>query len=423
MNIRKHVYLILMLLIVLITVVAIFGVQIGDFKIKSAKEIRFGIDIRGGVEATYEPKDLDRKPTVQELENARVIIETRLDAKNILDREVTIDKNNGQIIIRFPWKADETDFNPQAAIAELGETAKLTFKDPQGNVLIEGKNVKESKVEYDPRDNSPVVTLLFDSEGAKLFAEATEKFKGQIISIYMDDTLISDPRVNDVINDGAAIILNIGSSEEAIELSEKINSGSLPFSLTSKNHSTISPTVGEGALDVMVKAFIVVYILICLFMIIYYRALGFVACFALLLQLAIQILMLSIPQITLTLPGIAGMILSLGMGVDANIIISERIKEELKEGKSIGASIDQGFHRAFSAVFDGNITSMIVAIILMIFGTGAMISFGYTLLVGTALNFLCGVSISKYMVRSLSLNKICRKKSMYGVREGKVTIW
>ncbi len=137
----------------------------------------------------------------------------------------------------------------------------------------------------------------------------------------MDETEISSPVVNAVITNGSAIISNIGSSEEAIELSEKINSGSLPFSLVSKNHCTISPTVGAGALGVMIKAGIVAYAIICLFMLIYFRALGFVACFALLLQLAIQILMLSIPQITLTLPGIAGMILSLGMGVDANIII------------------------------------------------------------------------------------------------------
>ena len=418
MNIRKYVCVIIMLLIVAITLISVFGIHIGDFNIRGAKEIRFGIDIRGGVEAVYEPKDLDRKPTEQELENARIIMESRLDAKNILDREVTIDKINGQILIRFPWKTDEAEFNPQAAIAELGETARLTFRDPNGNILIEGKDVKESKVEFDPNDNSPVVTLLFNDVGTKLFAEATEKFKGQKISIYMDDTEISSPIVNDVISNGAAIISNIDSKEEAVELSEKINSGSLPFSLMSKNHSTISPTVGEGALDVMVKAGILVYILICVFMILYYRLMGFVACFGILLQLAIQLLMLSIPQITLTLPGIAGMVLSLGMGVDANIIISERIREELKSGKSLGASIDTGYHRAFSAVFDGNITSMIVAIILMIFGSGAMISFGYTLLIGTALNFICGVTVSKHMLKSFSFSKVFRNKAFYGVKEG-----
>lgn len=422
MKIRKYVCLLIMLLIILLTVTAIFGIHIGKFNIKGANEIRFGIDIRGGVEAVYEPKDLDREPTEQELESARSIIETRLDAKKILDREVTIDKNNGQILVRFPWKTDETNFNPQEAIAELGETAKLTFRDPGGNIILEGKNVKESKVGLDPDNNQPVVTLMFDNDGAKLFKEATEKFINQDIGIYMDETMISSPVVRSVITNGQAIISNMNSQEEAKVLADKINSGALPFSLVSKNHSTISPTNGYGALDVTVKAGVLVYILICLFMILYYKLPGLVACFGLMLQLAIQLLALSIPQVTLTLPGIAGMILSLGMGVDANIIISERIKEELKTGKSLGASIDSGFHRAFSAVFDGNITSMIVAVILMVFGSGTMYSFGYTLLIGTALNFLCGVTVSKYMIKSFSFTKAFRKKSLYGVKEREITI-
>ena len=423
---RKSVFAIIILLIFAITYVAVFGIHIGDsetgFNIKGASEIRFGIDIRGGGEAIYEAKDLNRKPTDKELKNAKIIMETRLDAKNILDREVTIDKINGQILIRFPWKTGESEFNPQKAIAELGETARLTFRDPDGNILVEGKNVKESKVQYYEKDNSPIVTLVFDAEGAKLFAAATEKFKGQTISIYMDETLISAPGVKEAITSGEAIITNIKSADEAVALSGKINAGSLPFSLISKNHSTISPTVGEGALDVMVKAGLIAFALICVFMIVYYRLMGFVACFGLLLQLAIQLLSLSIPQITLTLPGIAGMILSLGMGVDANVIISERVKEEMKLGKSLGAAIDTGYHRAFSAVFDGNITSMIVAVVLMVLGSGAMKSFGYTLLIGTALNFLCGVTVSKHMMRSFSFIKFFRNNIFYGIKKGGATL-
>lgn len=412
---KKNIYIFIMLLIICITLVAIFGVQINSFKIKSASDIRFGIDIRGGVEAVYEPKDIDRKPTTQELENAKVILESRLDAKKIYDREITIDKSNGEILLRFPWKSDEEDFNPQKAIAELGETAKLTFRDSEGNVLLEGKDVVESTVSLDTRNNSPVVTLKFNENGTKLFAEATRSQLGKVISIYMDDTEISAPIVENEITNGSAIISNMNSTEEAIELSQKINSGSLPFSLVSKNHSTISPTCGYGALEVMIKAGVIVFICICIFMLSYYRVLGVVACFALLLQLSCQILALSIPQITLTLPGIAGMILSLGMGIDANIVISERIKEEIRAGKPIGAAIDSGYEKAFSAVFDGNLTSLFVAVILMIFGTGTMISFGYTLLIGIILNFLSGVFISKHLTKSMSLNKVFRKKSLYGV--------
>lgn len=416
MRVNRFAYIVVMLLITGITLVSIFGLHAGPIQIKGMKEIRFGIDIRGGVEAVYEPKDLDRLPTDTELESARTIMETRLDSENILDREVTIDKNNGQVLIRFPWKSGETDFNPQAAIAELGETARLTFRDPQGEILVEGKNVKESVVKVDSKSNMPVVSLAFDSEGAKLFEEATGKLINERISIYMDETLISSPVVNEKISGGEAVISNIGSVEEAKDLSDKINSGALPFSLVTRNHSTITPTLGSGALEVMLKAGLIAFAFVCLFMLVYYRLLGVVACFALTLQMAVQLLALSIPQITLTLPGIAGIILSIGMGVDANVIISERIREEIMEGKSLGGAISTGYHKAFSAVFDGNVTCIATSIILMIFGTGSMLSFAYTLMIGCILNFVSGVTASKLMTTSLSKNDAFRKKSFYGLK-------
>lgn len=416
MRTNKNMYILVILLIAGIALTAIFGINAGPIKIKGMREIRFGIDIRGGVEAVFEPANLDRVPTERELETARAIMETRMDAQNILDREITVDKSSGHIIIRFPWKSGETDFNPQEAIAELGETAKLTFRDPQGNILIEGEHVKESKVQLDKKTNQPVVTLVFDDEGARLFAEATGNLVNQRISIYMDETLISSPMVNEKITGGNSVISNIGSTEEAKALSDKINSGALPFSLISKNHSTITPTMGSGALDVMLKAGIIAFIFVGLFMLIYYRLLGVIACLALLLQISVQMLALSIPQMTLTLTGIAGIILSIGMGVDANVIISERIREELNEGKSLGYSIDTGYNKAFSAVFDGNITTIAAAVIMMIFGTGSMLSFGYTLMVGCILNFVSGVTVSRIMTKSISMNKAFMKKSLYGMK-------
>jgi len=416
MRTNKHAYILVMFLIICIALVAFFGVNAGPVQIKGMQDIRFGIDIRGGVEAIFEPANLDRVPTASELESARVIMETRMDAENILDREITVDNNNGQIIVRFPWKSGETDFNPQAAIAELGETAKLTFRDPDGNIIVEGKDVKESNVELDKKTSQPVVTLVFNDEGAKQFADATERLVNQRISIYMDDTLISAPSVTQKITGGNAVITNMKSTEEAKSLSDKINSGALPFSLISKNHSTITPTLGAGALDLMVKAGLIAFAFVCLFMLFYYRLLGFVACFALLLQISVQMLALSIPQMTLTITGIAGIILSIGMGVDANVIISERIREELRAGKTLSYSIDTGYSKAFSAVFDGNITTIAAAVIMMIFGTGSMLSFGYTLMVGCILNFVSGVTASRIMTRSMSMNETLAKKSLYGVK-------
>ncbi len=416
MRTNKHAYILVIFLIICIALTAAFGISAGPIQIKGIQDIRFGIDIRGGVEAIFEPANLDRVPTSEELESAKIIMETRMDAQNILDREITIDNTNNQIIVRFPWKSGETDFNPQAAIAELGETAKLTFRDPEGNIIVEGKDVKESIVQLDSKTNQPVVTLEFNDEGAKLFADATERLVNQRIAIYMDETLISAPTVNQKITGGNAIITNMESTEAAKALSDKINSGALPFSLVSKNHSTITPTLGSGALDVMVKAGLIAFTFVCLFMLFYYKLLGVVACLALLLQISVQMLALSIPQVTLTLTGIAGIILSMGMGVDANVIISERIREELRANKTLSYSIDTGYKKAFSAVFDGNITTIAAAIIMMIFGTGSLLSFGYTLMVGCILNFVSGVTASRIMTRSISMNKAFMKKSLYGVK-------
>jgi len=409
MRVNKVTFWLVLAAVLLMTWTAFFGF----LGIPGANKMRFGIDIRGGVDATFQPVNLDRMPTQDELESARSIIETRLDQKNILDREVTIDATNGDVIVRFPWKSDETDFNPQKAIAELGETAKLTFRDESGNILVEGKDVTKSVVEKNSQTSAYEVSLTFNDEGTTKFAEATKNNVGKKIGIYMDDTLIKAPVVEDAIYSGRASISNIGTYADANDLAQKIAAGALPFSLEARNYSTISPSLGAGALNVMVDAGMLAFAFICLLMLIYYRLPGVVACISLLLQVSGVLLALSIPQITLTLPGIAGVILSIGMGVDANVIISERISEEIKSGKTTTQAIMIGFKNAFSSVFDGNITVMIVAIILMILGSGSMLSFAYSLLAGVILNFLAGVTASHLMMRSLCQYKKLSRESFY----------
>lgn len=420
MRVRKYTFFIVILVIAALGYVSAFGLEFSigkkDFKIQGANEMRYGIDIRGGIEAIYEPADPTIKPTEEQLEAARAVIETRLDLNNITDRDVTIDVDNSMIIVRFPWASTEVDFDPQKAIAELGETAMLTFRDPEGNILIQGDKVVKSSAEYDPSTKSYYISLEFNEEGAKLFEEATSKLVGKQMAIYMDETPISAPNVKEAIAGGKASITGNFTAEEATKLANQISSGALPFSLKSENNSAISPTMGKSALDIMVKAGIIAFILVCLFMLFYYRLPGFVAIFALSLQVIGQLLALSWPQFTLTLPGIAAVILSIGMGVDANIISSERIKEEIRDGKSVGAAIEAGFHKAFSSVFDGNITVAIVAIILWKYGSGTMISFGYSLLTGVLLNFLAGVTASRLMIRSLSQFDFLRKPWLYGAR-------
>lgn len=389
-----------------------------------AQSIRFGIDIRGGVEAVFEPKDYAGVPSEEDLASARSVIELRMDNLQILDREITTDSNNGRIIVRFPWKSTETEFNPESALKELGAMARLTFKDPDGTEVLDGTNITKATAAYDPNTGDPVVLLEMDTEGAAKFAEATGRLyvNQERISIYMDDTVISSPAVQQKISDGSAQISNIGTSEEAIALAQKINAGALPFALQSVSSSSISPTLGRGALNVMTTAGLVALILICLFMLLYYRLPGFVAIFSLLGQVVGIILAISIPQQTLTLQGIAGIILSIGMGVDANIIISERIKEELNAGGSLMTALSNGFHKALSAVLDGNVTVAIAAIVLMIFGSGSMLSFGYSLLVGVILNGLTGVIASRLMIGSLSQFKPLQNPWLYGRKRVKASV-
>ncbi len=436
-----------------------FSTKFGDVTkvyIKGADDIRWGIDIRGGVDVTFTPPEGFDATDTQMLA-AESVIKQRLVTQNITDYEVYTDTAKDRIIVRFPWKDDAASNNPEEAISELGETALLTFREeanvdaagmPTGvtleKVVLEGKDVKSATAVINSETSNPEIALELTSEGAAKFGEATTRMIGKQISIWMDNTMISQPVVQSAITDGNAVISGGSvpfSAAEATELANKINGGALPFKLVTENYSSISPTLGLNAKNSMVLAGLIGFILICVFMIIYYRLPGIVASIALLGQVAGFIISVSgyfesIPSFTLTLPGIAGIILSLGMGVDANVITSERIKEEIRTGKTIEGSIDLGYERGFSAIFDGNITVVIVAVILMgsfgpptsiwakiltpiffMFGpstTGAIYSFGYTLLMGVIFNFIMGVTASRLMLRSLSKFKGLRKPWLYG---------
>lgn len=408
-NKKTHIWIALGIIAVFLFI-AFFGC---GSDIKGIRDMRFGIDIKGGVEAVFEPVGITKKPTPQELEAARNIMEGRLDAKNILDREVTVEKQEGRILVRFPWKSDEKDFDPQQAIAELGETAKLTFRDKNNKVLVEGQDVSSSSVVQNRDTRAYEVELHFNKNGTEKFAKATQDNLGKNIGIYMDDTLISNPVVQQKIEGGEAVINGMASRDEAQALSDKINAGALPFSMKTSNYNTISPTLGGRALTSMVAAAVTAMVLVCLFMSFYYRLPGILSCITLLFQMSLQVLAISVPQYTITLPGIAGLILSAGMAVDANIIISERISEELMHGLSVKAAVKKGYQRAFSSVLDGNLTTAAVAVILMIFGSGTMLSFGYTLLTGVVINLFAGVWMSRTMLTSVVQYEFFKRPSMF----------
>ena len=357
------------------------------------------------MEATFSPAD-GVQATREDMESAKAIIELRMVNNNITDYELYADYDNGKVIVRFPWKEDETDFDPEAAVEELSATALLTFREggeyettevgsdgqpiyktPAGttaeNVIMDGKDVVSAKAGMIQDDNGAqqfVVDLEFNDEGRELFGEATSRLVGQTISIWMDDVMISQATVKEAITEGKCNISGSFTSSEAATLASKIQAGALPFKLETTNLRTINPTLGASALNAMALAGAIALVLVCLFMLIVYRVPGFVACIALLGQVALSLACVSgffnfVPSFTLTLPGIAGVILSIGMGVDANIITNERIKEELRAGKTLDGAIRTGSKTSFAAIFDGNITVIIVAVILMlVFGPSNILS-------------------------------------------------
>ena len=447
----KLVFLVVFVLILALTYTAFFGIDnyYGDTRkiiFKGANDIRWGIDIKGGVEAVFSPDKADVDITDSDMDAAKAIIETRLVNNNITDYEVYADNNNNQIIVRFPWAADESDFDAAAAVQELGETALLSFcrnEDNKDVILSGAADIKSAQPGLDEEGNNYVVYLDFTTQGSAKFATATQEMLNKTTSIWMDDQMISAPTVNSVITNGSAYITGMANAEEAKELADKINAGSLPFALTVDDSKLqiVSPTLGADALKVMLIAGSIAFAVICLLMILRYRLNGVVASIALLGQLAGSIACISgyfanASSFTLTIPGIAGIILSIGVGVDCNVIASERIRDEFAKGKTIDGSIDSGFKNSLNAIIDGNVTIVIVSLVLMgafgtpdsilaklfaplmsLFGTsitGAIYSFGYTLLVGVIFNLIMGVLASKLMLKGVSQFKALRKPWLYG---------
>ncbi|ACL74918.1 protein translocase subunit SecD [Ruminiclostridium cellulolyticum] len=421
----------ILVIIGILTWIAAYGSILG-VEIPGVRDIRTGIDIQGGVDARlYAVTKDNSKPKAEDLDAARIIIGKRLDSKNIFDRVITVDKDKGYVLVQIPHKKGEA-FDPQRSIEEIGKTALLTFQEvdeskkdsngylPTGKIILEGSDVKEASAEVDGENGGYCVALTLTSEGGKKFSEATGRLIGKPIAIFMDNDLISAPNVQTQISGNSARITLGGTAsneqrDEAKNLAGLIKSGSLPFKLEARQVNNISPTLGSNALKVSIEAFIVALILICLFMIFYYRLPGLIASIALILHTVMELLALSWTNIIVTLPGIAGLILTVGMAVDANVIIFERIKDELKNGKTLRAAIDVGFKRAFSAVLDSNITTLISAVVLWKFGSGPIQSFAYTLGIGVVLSFLTAVTASRIMLQSIQDLEVAKHHWLYGV--------
>ena len=390
--------LMLFAMLLLVGVLAFLSYKgIGEEKLGSVWNIKQGLDLSGGVQILYEADK--QTVTEEEMQAAVSLIQGRLDWNNWTEAEVA---KEGQKRLRVDIPGVE---NAEEAISEIGQTAQLSFVDESGKVLLTGDMVADARKQVGQVSQSGVsqsyVSLEFTEEGKQLFAQATKDNIGKQIAIVLDDEVVSAPVVNAEITDGNAMITGNFTPEEAERTASLIRAGSLPFNLNVLKMENVGARLGADALSTGLKAGIVGIALVLLFMLIVYKALGFAADWALAIYIGLELVALSIFDVTLTLPGIAGIVLSVGMAVDANVVIFERMKEELLEGHSLRASVHNGFSRALPAIIDGNVTTIIVAGVLFWLGTGTVKGFAQTLMIGIIISMFTAIFITRIILQGM----------------------
>lgn len=414
------------LVIALGAYIALFGfsIQLGGWHVSypnaldEEQGIRQGLDLVGGSAITYEAQT--ETATDSEMETVTNVLRKRLDTLGYSEATVT---RQGEKKVRVEIPAIQ---NPEEAVQTLGQTAKLTFRDADGNVVLDGTDVDSATPQFgrtsETGSDQHYVQLKLKDSGVEKFAKATAAAAARTdgknyISIMLDEKEISNPTVSQTINSKDCIISGgFTSRSETHELASLINSGNLPFSIKDTLLSTVGPTLGEKALETSLFAAGLGILLILVFMILFYRLPGLVADIALVAYIAIVTFIMTLFRINLSLPGIAGIILSVGMAVDANVIIFARMKEELSLGKTVKTAVDSGFNRAFIAILDANVTTMIAAVVLYYFGTGPIQGFAITLAIGTLVSMFTAIVITKFLLRQLVGLKI-KNMSLFGVKK------
>lgn len=372
--------------------------------------IKKGLDLEGGVYILYEAKSVgDTEVDYDAIQRAMTIIRNRIDELGLTE-PVLQTEGERRIRIELPGIEDQAQ-----AMEIIGKTAQLTFVSPEGDVLLTGGDLKTAYFTRGQR-NEPLVALEFNDEGKEKFAEATEKYLGKQIAIELDNELISAPTVQAVIEEGNAVITNIPTAEEASALALMLRSGALPVELEELETRSVGPVLGENALRLSLSAGLIGLAVVMLFMLFYYKFAGLVADISLAVYLALVFLILTLLNATLTLPGIAGLILSIGMAVDANILIFERIKEELQAGKTTFTAINSGFSRALRAIIDSNITTVIAALVLFIVTTGTVRGFALVLLIGIFSSVISAIYLTRYLLRLAARSRLIKSATYLGVR-------
>ncbi len=397
------------LLFIIISLVLI--VASGFLLFNWEKYLQKGLDLEGGVYVLLEAKSVDdAEEDYDAIQRAMTIIRSRIDelgvAEPVLQRE-----GERRIRIELPGIEDQAQ-----AMELIGRTAQLTFVSPEEEVLLTGANLKTA---YFTRGqyNEPIVALEFDEEGTEKFAQATEKYLNQRIFIFLDEDPVSAPTVQSVINDGKPIITGIPTAEEAENIALLLRSGALPVELEELETRSVGPLLGENALKLSFYAGITGLLLVMLYMLIFYRFAGYVSVVSLIVYLALIFLILSWFGATITLPGIAGLILSIGMAVDANILIFERIKEELQKGRTTLTAINAGFERAFSAILDANVTTAIAGLVLFLVASGSVRGFAVVLLIGILASLFSAFFLTRFLLRLAARSRMIKTPRYLGLKE------
>lgn len=370
--------------------------------------LNLGLDLRGGLHVVLQAQEKEGEQiTSDTIQKSIGVLRNRVDSLGVKE-PVIYPQGTDRIVVEIAGVDD-----PEQAINIIKNTAQLEFQDEQGNVLVTGKDLKDAQASPGVNGKGASVDLEFNDTGAKLFADATAKNVGKRIAIVIDNEVISAPTVDEPIPSGRAQITGNFTAEEAQNLAVLLRSGALPVSFSIMEKRTVGPTLGADSLDMSVKAAIVGLIAILIFMIGYYLLPGAVAAVSMVLYTVLVLGTMVLLGSTLTLPGIAGFVLSIGMAVDANIIIYEHIKEELRLGKTLKASIQSGFARAFWTIFDSQLTTLIAALVLIYFGSGTIKGFAVTLSIGIIMSMVVALGFTRYVM--ILCADFARGNKLYGV--------
>ncbi|HAX98638.1 MAG TPA: protein translocase subunit SecD [Candidatus Atribacteria bacterium] len=379
--------LIITIALVVLAIIAVFPVE---------KKIRLGLDLKGGSHILLECVDSPEAPLDEDsVKRVVEIVRNRIDQLGVAE-PLILRQGEKRVLVQLPGIDD-----PQRAVEIIGQTALLEFKDESGKTLLTGATLKNAQVQYD-RFGRPTVSISFNDEGAKLFGQATTANVGKPIGIYLDGNMISNPVVQEPILQGDAQITGQFTLDEAQNLAILLRAGALPVKVVVAEERSVGPSLGKDSITSGLRSAIIAGIFVFIFMFLYYGWLGILADIALVCYALFTLALLSVLQATLTLPGIAGFILSIAMAVDANVLIFERIKEEYRAGKTWRAAIQAGFDKAFRTILDSNITTIIAAALLFFIGSGSVRGFGITLTLGIICSMFTGIWVTRVLIDYLA---------------------